>query len=218
MCVDGFSFYDSTLFVFDLSTPFISFVMLSLAKQHLQQHAQLASSSAAALKPTQQQQKKKVSRDELLADFPLAPVSHQPKASTKKKSSSLSPSIGQTQRSAAFKSATQRDQQRSFSSKIISSSALKRAKKLSKKLPRPSLLEQAERSLDTSATRGLADKNLRLLTHQSERKKKTKEAMKKILLATTLPSRHAQTNEEDDEDEDDERDDFDDAELDEFMD
>lgn len=40
---------------------------------------------------------------------------------------------------------------------------------------------------------------------------------RQILLATTLPSRHAAKDEEEEE-EDDERDDFDDAELDEFMD
>lgn len=177
--------------------------MLSLAKQHLSQHAQLAASAQA--QSARSRPKSKPARADLLSGFPLAALS------TKK--SKKTPAAAA--KSAAFDAQSQRR-----AARVISASALKRSKALQKKMPRPTLLEQAERSLSSQSAADRAEqerKNLRMLTHTSDRKKKTQEAMKQILLATTLPSRHAKPDESE-EDDDDERDDFDDEEIADLMD
>ncbi len=156
--------------------------MLSLAKQHLQQHAAAQAQLQSAQQRPQHQRTARTgassstgsNRAAALADFPLA-------------ASGSSKSKGATKKVAKVSSTLSRGN--SFAAKgarraAMSKSVLKRAKQLQRSLPRPSLLERAERALAAASPEDggaeIARRNASMLQHQSERKKKTNEAMKKV--------------------------------------
>jgi hypothetical protein len=59
-------------------------------------------------------------------------------------------------------------------------------------MPRATLLEKAERlEKEASEARREVQKNISMLTHQSERKRKAVAAQREILAAITKPSAHA---------------------------
>jgi hypothetical protein len=189
--------------------------MQSLSKQHLQQHAQMVSQIQRQNVSLERQAAPRSSstRAAALAHFPLSVSSS--------KSSQLKPkpaaNMGKSQSLPRSQSFAAKSARRAASSRSV----LRRAKQLAKALPRPTTLERAQRGHEEQhpADGGaeVSQRNQRILSHASERKKKTQEAMRKFLLATTLPSRHALPPAAQEE-RDDERDDFDDAELDEFLD
>jgi hypothetical protein len=185
--------------------------MLALAKQHLQQHAALNAAQQRAAERHQPRAASAASaassRAAALADFPLAA----PSASKGKTAKGTSKATSLQRNGESFAARSTR--------RASSKGVLKRAKQLQRLLPRPSLLEKAERALQDQEAKGGAEvraRNERILTHQSERKRKTQEAMKKFLMETTKPSRHAAAA-ADEEDNDDERDDYDDADIDDLM-
>ena len=146
--------------------------MLSLAKQHLQQRAQSQQQlQRSAQQQQQQQQSQRVpSHKAALADFPLAAPT-QAKGKGKKAGKAAAAALQKP----AFAAKAAR---RAASSKAV----LKRAKLLARKMPRPSLLERAERALAdaTPDATAITARNERILSHESDRKLKTQAAMKKV--------------------------------------
>ena len=157
--------------------------MQSLAKQHLQQHAALmqerlqqqqrnSSNASGGAAPTGR------SRAEVLAAFPLTAASSAAAAAKTKSSKGTAKATGLSK--APSSSFAAKSARRAASSRAV----IRRAKLIARKAPRPSLLERAERSLGgqdaPEQAQATAQRNLRILSHSSDRKKKTQEAMKKV--------------------------------------
>lgn len=161
--------------------------MLSLSKQHLQQHAALqrdriaqqaknkrhAERDTTAATAASSAPSSKAQRAEALAAFPLA-------AATAAASSSSKTAKG-TAKAKSLQKTSFAAQSARRAAQTSSSGALKRAKALERAAPRPTLLEKAARSLEAhEKPEERAQRNIRMLSHESERKKKTQEAMKKV--------------------------------------
>lgn len=173
-----------TALVVHFRTPLLSLfpaAMLSLAKQHLQQRAQSQQQLQRSAQQQQQQQSQRVpSHKAALADFPLAAPT-QAKGKGKKAGKAAAAALQKP----AFAAKAAR---RAASSKAV----LKRAKLLARKMPRPSLLERAERALAdaTPDATAITARNERILSHESDRKLKTQAAMKKVRGAGMLTHAH----------------------------